>query len=84
MVARLVEADVRDQWHRRGLGRLITEQHPELTLAAAEAGDADLARATTAHDRRLLDTIGKASAKALSRLSTRAAWAEAGLRTSRA
>ncbi|MFF3431230.1 hypothetical protein [Streptomyces sp. NPDC002602] len=32
-----------------------------------------------AHARRLLDTIGKESAKALSRLSTRAKWAVAGL-----
>ncbi|WP_217503315.1 tetratricopeptide repeat protein [Streptomyces lunaelactis] len=68
------------QWHRRGLGRLITEQHLELTLAAVEAGDAELARATMAHGRLLLATIGKESAKALSRLSTRAKWAVAGLR----
>ncbi|MFI0717275.1 hypothetical protein ACH4SK_43355, partial [Streptomyces inhibens] len=68
------------QWHRRGLGRLITEQHLELTLAAVEAGDAELARATMAHGRLLLDTIGQESAKALSRLSTRAKWAVAGLR----
>ncbi|MFJ9417174.1 hypothetical protein ACIRPT_23715 [Streptomyces sp. NPDC101227] len=68
------------QWHRRGLGRLITEQHLELTLAAVEAGDAELAQATMAHGRLLLDTIGKESAKALSRLSTRAKWAVAGLR----
>ncbi|MFI0822733.1 hypothetical protein ACH4TX_45060 [Streptomyces sp. NPDC021098] len=69
------------QWHRRGLGRMITEQHLELTLAAVEAGDAELARATMAHGRRLLDTIGKQSAKALAELSTRAKWAVAGLRT---
>ncbi|WP_405594700.1 hypothetical protein OG741_02675 [Streptomyces sp. NBC_01410] len=68
------------QWHRRGLGRLITEQHLELVLAAVEAGDAELARATMAHGRVLLDRIGKESAKALSRLSTRAKWAVAGLR----
>ncbi|GHE47708.1 hypothetical protein [Streptomyces capitiformicae] len=68
------------QWHRRGLGRLITEQHLELTLAAVEAGDTELARTTMAHSRRLLDTIGKESAKALSGLSTRAKWAVAGLR----
>ncbi|UUU19292.1 hypothetical protein [Streptomyces sp. DSM 40750] len=68
------------QWHRRGLGRLITEQHLELTLAAVEAGDAELARTTMAHGRVLLDTIGKESAKALSQLSTRAKWAVAGLR----
>ncbi|WP_406306975.1 hypothetical protein OHA61_38115 [Streptomyces sp. NBC_00885] len=69
-----------EQWHRRGLGRLITEQHLELALAAVEAGDAELARATMKHGRVLLDTIGKESAKALSRLSTRAKWAVAGLR----
>ncbi|MFJ1749342.1 hypothetical protein ACIOJD_24320 [Streptomyces sp. NPDC088116] len=34
------------QWHRRGLGRLITEQHLELTLAAVEAGDEELVRTT--------------------------------------
>lgn len=68
------------EWHRRGLGRLITEQHLELTLAAVQAGDAELARTTMAHSRLLLDTIGKESAKALSRLSTQAKWAVAGLR----
>nr|WSZ99880.1 hypothetical protein OH820_33310 [Streptomyces sp. NBC_00857] len=68
------------QWHRLGLGRLITEQHLELTLAAVEAGDGELARTTMAHGRLLLDRIGKESAKALSRLSTRAKWAVAGLR----
>lgn len=70
--------DVVREWHRRGLGRLITEQHLELTLV--EAGDTELARTTLAHSRRLLDTIGKESAKALSGLSTRAKWAVAGLR----
>ncbi len=68
------------RWHRRGLGRLITEQHLELTLAAVEAGDTELARTTMVHGRLLLNTIGKESAKALSRLSTRAKWAVAGLR----
>ncbi|MER6516184.1 hypothetical protein ABT246_04840 [Streptomyces sp. NPDC001553] len=67
------------QWHRRGLGRMITEQHLELVIAAVEAGDPELARQTMTHARRLLDTIGKESAKALSRLSTRAKWAVAGL-----
>ncbi|MFE2941080.1 hypothetical protein ACFXKG_18745 [Streptomyces sp. NPDC059255] len=70
------------QWHRRALGRLITEQHLELTLAAVEAGDAELARATMAHGRALLDIIGKESVKALGGLSTRAKWAVAGLRRS--
>ncbi|MEU5950758.1 hypothetical protein [Streptomyces sp. NPDC047525] len=68
-----------DQWHRRGLGRLITEQHLELTLAAIDAADEDFARATMAHARRLLASIGKESAKALGPLSTRAKWAVAGL-----
>ncbi|MFI9206094.1 hypothetical protein [Streptomyces sp. NPDC053048] len=71
------------QWHRRGLGRLITEQHLELTLAAVEAGDAELAHATMAHSKPLLKSISKESAKALSRLSTRAKWAVAGLRPPR-
>ncbi|MFE1234336.1 hypothetical protein [Streptomyces sp. NPDC058745] len=66
---------------RRGLGRLITEQHLELTLAAIDAADAGLARATMAHARRLLDLIGKESAKELAPLSTRAKWAVARLRT---
>lgn len=77
------DATVR-QWHRRGLGRMITEQHLELTLAAVEVGDAELARATMAHSRRLLHTIGKNSAKALATLSTQAKWAVAGLPTPRA
>ncbi|MEW1687568.1 hypothetical protein ACIQOF_26540 [Streptomyces sp. NPDC091265] len=67
------------QWHRRGLGRLITEQHLELTLAAAEAGDAELARTTMAHSRLLLGVIRKESVKALSGLSSRAKWAVSGL-----
>lgn len=70
-------------WHRRGLGRLITEQHLELALAAAEAGDAALAHTTLAHARTLLDLIGKESAKRLTPLSTRARWAVAALRTPR-
>lgn len=70
------------QWHRQGLGRLIAEQHLELTLAAVEAGEAELARATMVHAGLLLDTIGKEAAKALSPLSTRARWAVAGLRRS--
>ncbi|MFF3314369.1 hypothetical protein ACFYV5_02520 [Streptomyces sp. NPDC003035] len=68
------------EWHRRGLGLRITEQHLELTLAAVEAGAAPLARATMARARLLLDMIAKESAKALSPLSTRATWAVAGLR----
>ncbi|MEV0116941.1 hypothetical protein AB0H77_27500 [Streptomyces sp. NPDC050844] len=68
------------EWHRRGLGRLITEQHLELTLAAVEAGETDLALATMTHGKVLLNTIAKQSAKALSGLSTRAKWAVAGLR----
>ncbi|MFI0773351.1 hypothetical protein [Streptomyces sp. NPDC021212] len=63
---------------------MITEQHMELTLAAVEEGDAELARATMAHGRRLLKAIGKESAKALATLSTRAKWAVAdGLREGR-
>ncbi|MFD3519816.1 hypothetical protein [Streptomyces sp. NPDC058653] len=67
------------QWHRRGLGRMITEQHLELVLAAAEAGDSTLARETMTHAEVLLSTIAKQSAKALSELSTRAKWAVAAL-----
>lgn len=68
-----------DDWHRRRLGTLITEQHLELTLAAAEAGDTELAQTTMAHSRLLLATIRKEGAKALSPLSTRAKWAVARL-----
>ncbi|WP_406326004.1 hypothetical protein [Streptomyces niveus] len=67
------------QWHRRGLGRLITEQHLELALAAAGSGDAPLARETMRHAKSLLSTIGKGFATSLSGLSTRAKWAVAGL-----
>ncbi|MFG3260447.1 hypothetical protein [Streptomyces sp. NPDC048172] len=66
-------------WHRRRLGALITEQHLELTLAAVEAGETELARSTMAYCRLLLRTIAKSSTKALSGLSTRAKWAVAGL-----
>ncbi|MFB7559620.1 hypothetical protein [Streptomyces brevispora] len=45
------------------------------------SGDAELARATTAHAGLPLRTIREESAKALGGLSTRATWAEAGLRT---
>ncbi|WP_432038606.1 hypothetical protein [Streptomyces cucumeris] len=71
-----------EEWHRRGLGRLITEQHLELVLAAVEAGDTDLARTTMAHGRLLLKVLAKGGAKELSPLSTRAKWAVAGLRAS--
>ncbi|MFE5937094.1 hypothetical protein ACFQ69_17060 [Streptomyces sp. NPDC056470] len=64
---------------RLGLGRLVTEQHLELVLAAAEAGDTELARTTMGHARRLLATIAEESAKALSALSTQAKWTVARL-----
>ncbi|WP_329031472.1 hypothetical protein OIE71_01000 [Streptomyces sp. NBC_01725] len=67
------------QWHRRGLGRLITEQHLELALAAAEAGDAPPARETMSHGKELLSTIARQHAEALGELSTRAKWAVAAL-----
>lgn len=67
------------QWHRRGLGRMLTEQHLELVLAAAESGDAALARETMRHAKTLLSTTGKEFAKALSGLSTRARWTVAAL-----
>ncbi|MFF0745576.1 hypothetical protein ACFYVL_34760 [Streptomyces sp. NPDC004111] len=67
-------------WHRRGLGRLLAEQHLELVLAAVDSGEADdLARTTMAHARLLLNTIGKESVKALGELPGRAKWAVAGL-----
>ncbi|MFF9915415.1 hypothetical protein [Streptomyces sp. NPDC013457] len=64
---------------RLGLGRLVTEQHLELTLAAAEAGHTELARTTMGHARRLLATIAERSVKALSALSTQAKWTVARL-----
>ncbi|MFB7235092.1 hypothetical protein ACFCXK_10010 [Streptomyces sp. NPDC056269] len=69
-------------WHRRGVGGLITEQHLELTRAAVEAGDANLAKATMAHAGVLLGRIAEPSVKALGPLSARAKWAVAGLRRS--
>lgn len=65
--------------HRRRIGCLITEQHLELALAAAEAGDATLARETMAHGKVLLSKTAGHYAKALSELSTRAKWAVAAL-----
>lgn len=65
------------RWHRRGLGRLSTEQHREPAPAAAEAGDAAPARETMAHGKVLLSTIARQHAKALGELSTRATWAVA-------
>lgn len=67
------------QWHRRGLGRAITEQHLERAFAAAEAGDIPLARETMALGKDLLSTIARQHAKELGELSTRAKWAVAAL-----
>ncbi|MDQ1007624.1 hypothetical protein QFZ82_002109 [Streptomyces sp. V4I23] len=67
------------EWHRRGLGRQITEQHLELVLAAVEAGDHALARETMAHAKLLLKTIAGQFRSSLSELSTRAKWAVAAL-----
>lgn len=67
------------QWHRRVLGRLITEQHLELALAATGAGDAPLARETMAHGKVLLSKIARQHAKTLGELSTQAKWAVAAL-----
>ncbi|MEV4937563.1 hypothetical protein [Streptomyces zaomyceticus] len=64
------------------MGGLITEQHLKLTLAAVEAGDANLAKATMAYSGVLLDRIAKPSVKALGPLSAWAKWAVAGLRRS--
>ncbi|MFC8533416.1 hypothetical protein ACFUJY_05585 [Streptomyces sp. NPDC057249] len=68
-----------EQWHRRGLGRLVAEQHLELVLAAVESGDAELARTVMGHARLVLGRIAKGSAKALAPLSARARWAVAAL-----
>ncbi|MGW0700707.1 hypothetical protein ACWD0A_15585 [Streptomyces sp. NPDC002867] len=67
------------EWHRRGLGRQITEQHLELVLAAVEAGDHALAREAMAHAELLLKTIAGQFRSSLSELSTRAKWAVAAL-----
>ncbi|MBT2364134.1 hypothetical protein J7E88_02010 [Streptomyces sp. ISL-10] len=71
--------DTVPDWHRRGLGRQITEQHLELVLAAVEAGDQALARETMAHAKVLLKTIARQFRSSLSELSTRARWAVAAL-----
>ncbi|MEU6986522.1 hypothetical protein ABZ946_24335 [Streptomyces sp. NPDC046324] len=71
--------DAFPQGRRLGLGRLVTEQHLELTLAAAESGADELARATMTHARPLLAGMAKESAKSLSDLSTRAKWTVARL-----
>ncbi|MEU0395412.1 hypothetical protein ABZ208_22005 [Streptomyces sp. NPDC006208] len=71
------------EWHRRGLGRRITEQHLELVLAAVEAGRPELAEEAMAHGKVLLKTIAKESRRSLSELSSRAKWAVAALRTGR-
>jgi tetratricopeptide (TPR) repeat protein len=67
------------EWHRRGLGRMITEQHLELVLTAVEAGDADLARETMRHGKVLLDRIAKQLRASLGDLPARATWAVARL-----
>ncbi|MFF8288946.1 hypothetical protein ACF068_06870 [Streptomyces sp. NPDC016309] len=72
--------DAYPEGYRLGLGRRVTEEHLELTLAAAGAGEVGLARTTMAHGERLLERIGGNAAKALSALSTRARWTVAALR----
>ncbi|MGN9796254.1 hypothetical protein ACTMTU_34920 [Streptomyces sp. OZ13] len=67
------------EWHRRGLGRMITEQHLELVLAAVEAGEAELARETMGHGKVLLTTIAKQFRSSLGDLPARATWAVARL-----
>ncbi|MGC4949456.1 hypothetical protein ACLQ2N_25085 [Streptomyces sp. DT224] len=68
-----------EQWHRRGLGRFIAQQHLELVLVAAESGEAELARSVMGHARLVLGHIAKGSVKALAPLSARARWAVAAL-----
>ncbi|TJZ58690.1 hypothetical protein FCH28_00440 [Streptomyces piniterrae] len=67
------------QWHRRGLGRMITEEHLRLVLAAVEAGDPDFAREVMAHGARLLKLIGKFR-KEMGTLPQDAKWAVARLK----
>ncbi|QIP88824.1 hypothetical protein GLX30_29995 [Streptomyces sp. Tu 2975] len=67
------------EWHRRNLGRMITEQHLELVLAAVEAGETDLARETMRHGKVLLDRIAKQFRSSLGDLPARATWAVAQL-----
>jgi hypothetical protein len=68
-----------EQWHRRGLGRMITEEHLRLVLAAVEAGDTALAREAMSQGRRLLKLLGKGFRKELG-LPRDAKWAVAGLK----
>lgn len=67
------------QWHRRGLGRVITEQHLELVLAAIEAGRPELAREAMSHGKVLLRTIDKQFRRSLGELPAQAKWAVAAL-----
>jgi hypothetical protein len=67
------------QWHRRRLGRTITEQHLELALAAIEAGEPGLAEEAMSHGKVLLKTIAEGFRRSLSELSSRAKWAVAAL-----
>lgn len=68
------------QWHRRGLGRMIAEEHLRLVLGAVESGDADLTRQAMACSKTLLKLIGEESRKRISPLSTEAKWAVARLK----
>lgn len=67
------------EWHRRGLGRMITEQHLELVITAVEAGEADLARETMRHGKVLLKSIADDFRSSLGDLPARATWAVARL-----
>ncbi|WP_433572671.1 hypothetical protein [Streptomyces sp. CA-251247] len=68
-----------EEWHRRGLGRMITEEHLALVLAAIAAGEEGLARETMAHAHHLLAVIAKQFRQSLGDLPARAKWAVARL-----
>ncbi|MFF7199578.1 hypothetical protein [Streptomyces sp. NPDC008141] len=68
-----------EEWHRRGLGRMITEEHLELVLAAIAAGETGLARDSMAHAHDRLAVIAKQFRQSLGDLPARAKWAVARL-----
>ncbi|MGW7364033.1 hypothetical protein ACWGI8_11525 [Streptomyces sp. NPDC054841] len=70
---------VPDWRRRRRFGGLITEEYLLLALAAAETGDASLAREAMSHGRTLLKEIAEPSRKALGPLAQEAKWAVARL-----
>ncbi|MFD7446773.1 hypothetical protein [Streptomyces sp. NPDC059909] len=70
---------VPDWRRRRRFGGVITEEYLQLALAAAESGDAALAREAIAHGKALLKEIAEPGRRALGPLAQEAKWAVARL-----